>query len=177
MQLVTQIKNVIRDVKDFPREGVLFKDITPIFSDAKLVADIVSHFVEAFRRERVDAVVGIEARGFIFGVLLAQAMNCPFVPVRKAGKLPYKTRRQEYTLEYGTSAVEMHIDAVQRGWRVLIHDDVLATGGTATAAGELVMAAGARLAGFCFILNLRFLDGAKRIKERFEMAPHFLVEY
>lgn len=177
MHFVDQLKSTIRDVKDFPKPGVLFKDITPLFSDAGLMKETVAHFVKKFQGPKVDAVIGIEARGFILGSLLAYVLECPFIPVRKAGKLPYTTVKKEYALEYGTSAIEMHVDAVKAGWRVLIHDDVLATGGTAMAAGELVQSAGGQLAGFCFILNLGFLGGAKKIQEKFGVDPFYIVEY
>lgn len=177
MLFVDQLKSTIRDVKDFPKPGVLFKDITPLFSDITLMKETVAHFAKKFSDQKVDAVIGIEARGFILGSLLAYALECPFVPVRKAGKLPYTTVRKEYALEYGTSTIEMHVDAVKAGWRVLVHDDVLATGGTAVAAGELVQSLGAQLAGFCFILNLGFLGGAEKIQDEFGMDPFYIVEY
>ncbi len=177
MHLVDQLKSRVRDVKDFPKPGILFKDITPVFSDPALMKAIATSFKEKFANERIDAVLGIEARGFILGSLLACQLNRPFIPVRKAGKLPYKTRRQEYALEYGTNAIEMHVDAIQSGWRVLIHDDVLATGGTAGAAGDLVKAAGGELAGFCFIIGLSFLEGSKKLTERFGVDPVSLVLY
>lgn len=177
MLLVDQLKSRIRDVKDFPKPGILFKDITPVFADPALMKDVVSFFRDSFAGKRVDAVVGIEARGFIFGSLLALAMECPFVPVRKSGKLPFKTFRREYSLEYGQSAVEMHVDAIKPGSHVLIHDDVLATGGTAIATGELVRSNGGQLAGFCFLLNLGFLEGARQLVKHFGIAPVSVVDY
>ena len=177
MQLVEKVKNTIRDIKDYPKPGILFKDITPVFADPQLVRDIVRNLADQFRSKNIDAVAAIEARGFIFGSILAHELNCRFIPIRKAGKLPYKTRREEYTLEYGTAAIEMHIDAIQPGWRVLVHDDLLATGGTAAAAAQLIKGLGGELAGFSFIINLSFLPGAQNITTRFGVKPYYIIEY
>jgi adenine phosphoribosyltransferase len=177
MQLKEKIKASIRDIKDYPKPGILFKDITPVLSNPLLVREIVQDTVLFYQFQKIDAIAAIEARGFIFGAILAHQLNCRFIPIRKAGKLPYKTRREQYALEYGTAEIEMHIDAVKPGWNVLIHDDVLATGGTATAAGKLVKSSGAELAGFSFIINLSFLPGANALKQYFGISPHFLIEY
>jgi adenine phosphoribosyltransferase len=177
MSLTEKVKSTIRDVKDFPKPGIIFKDITPVFSDPALVAAILAELVSRFKGEKIDAVAAIEARGFIFGSILAHELNCRFIPIRKAGKLPYKTKRQEYSLEYGTAAIEMHEDAIQPGWRVLIHDDLLATGGTATAAAELVRSMGGILAGFSFIINLSFLPGGQNIIDRFGVKPYYIIQY
>lgn len=177
MLLSEKVKSRIRDVKDFPKPGIVFKDITPVFSDPALVREMIDSIVSAFREKEVDAVAGIEARGFIFGSILAHELNCRFIPIRKAGKLPYKTKSKEYSLEYGSAKIEMHSDAIARGDRILIHDDLLATGGTATAAGELVNEAGGLVVGFSFIINLSFLSGAQNIVDHFGVKPNSIVEY
>ena len=177
MSLADKLKSKIRDVKDFPKPGIIFKDITPVLSEPALVEEIVQAMVQPFRDRKIDAIVAIEARGFIFGSLMAQALRCKFVPVRKAGKLPYKTRRMEYSLEYGTAVVEIHDDALQPGWNVVVHDDLLATGGTASAAASLVKGFGATLSGFSFLINLNFLPGAKNIQTDFGVNPYYIVAY
>ena len=177
MLLVEDIKNAIRDVNNYPKTGVIFKDITPVLSDPHMMRAVVEHIAQPFRDKKIDAVAATEARGFIFGSILAYELGCSFVPVRKAGKLPYKTQRMEYDLEYGSSAIEMHVDAIKPGWRVLIHDDLLATGGTALATAGLVESLQGVLAGFSFVINLSFLPGEEKIKERFKINPHYLVNY
>jgi adenine phosphoribosyltransferase len=177
MLLPEKVKSRVRDVKDFPKPGILFKDITPVFSDPALVNEMVQAIVTRFKDEKIDAVAGIEARGFIFGSILAHELKCRFIPVRKAGKLPYKTKSKEYSLEYGSNKIEMHIDAVAPNDRVLIHDDLLATGGTATAAGELVKEMGGILIGFSFIINLSFLSGADNLQNKFGVKPYNIIEY
>lgn len=177
MLLSDRVKSQIRDVKDFPKPGIVFKDITPVFNDPALVDEMLNALVAAFRDKSIDAVAGIEARGFIFGALLAHGLKCRFIPIRKAGKLPYKTIAQEYALEYGTSKIEMHEDAIKQGERILVHDDLLATGGTATAAGELVKGAGGNLVGFSFIINLSFLPGEENVFKRFGVKPYYIVSY
>jgi adenine phosphoribosyltransferase len=177
MSLISRIKSTIRDVEDFPKPGIIFKDITPLLTSPLLTREITEALAEPFRDRHIDAVAAIEARGFIFGSLLAQELNCSFIPIRKAGKLPYKTRRQRYDLEYGSAEIEVHIDAIRPGTRVLVHDDLLATGGTATAAGELIKSFGATLAGFSFVVNLGFLPGEKMIRDQFGVAPQFLIKY
>ena len=162
MTLEQAIKKEIRDIRDFPKPGIVFKDITPVFYDQKLCNKIVDGFIERLG-EKPDAIVGIESRGFLFGFLVANKLDIPFVLVRKAGKLPYKTRSVEYDLEYGTSKIEMHEDALQEGWNVIIHDDLLATGGTAEAAARLVKKSGAKVAGFNFVIGLDFLNGKNKL--------------
>jgi adenine phosphoribosyltransferase len=164
MNLVEQIRKAIRDVPDFPKPGIMFKDITPVFEDQELCTRIVDAFIEKLTK-KPDAIVGIESRGFLFGILLANKLNVPFVLVRKAGKLPYKTIKHEYILEYGSAAVEMHSDALKKGWNVLIHDDLLATGGTAEAAAHLVKMQGANVEAFSFLVELGFLNGAEKLKK------------
>ena len=162
MNIETAIKQALRDIPDFPKPGILFKDITPVFYDQKLCTRIVDEFIARFDT-KPDAIVGIESRGFLFGFLVANKLYIPFVLVRKAGKLQYKTVSIEYDLEYGTSKIEMHEDALQKGWNVIIHDDLLATGGTADAAANLVKKLGANVLGFNFVIGLDFLNGEKKL--------------
>ena len=177
MSLVDKVKSHIRDVANFPKPGIVFKDITPIFADPQLVQEIVAALVNKLRPIRPDSIAAIEARGFIFGAILAHELKCRFIPIRKSGKLPYKTRQEEYALEYGTAVVEIHEDAISPGDRVLVHDDLLATGGTATAAGRLVREMGGEVVGFSVIINLGFLPGAEKIAKEFGIEPDYLVRY
>lgn len=177
MSLNELIKSTIRDVQDYPKPGIVFKDITPVLRNPELTKRIVDFMAEAYRNRGINAVAAIEARGFIFGGMLAHALGCSFVPVRKLGKLPYSTRRQRYDLEYGSAEIEIHTDAIPQGSRVLIHDDLLATGGTAAAAGRLVQEAGGEIVAFCFLVNLGFLPGADVIMREFSLKPDFLVKY
>lgn len=162
MSVEAKIKAVIRDVPDFPKPGIMFKDITPIFEDQTLCNEIVDGFIQSFSH-KPDAIVGVESRGFLFGMLIANKLGIPFILVRKAGKLPYKTISYEYDLEYGSAKVEMHVDSLQKGWNVMIHDDLLATGGTAEAAAHLVKMQGANVGGFCFVIGLEFLNGKQKL--------------
>ncbi len=177
MQLVDDIKSLIRDVHDFPRPGIVFKDITPLLERPDVVKRVVCALADDYRNIKVNAVAAIEARGFLFGILLAQELNVPFIPTRKEGKLPYKKITQEYTLEYGTASIEMHEDAVIQGWKVVIHDDLLATGGTANAAAKLIQRLGGEVAGFSFVVNLDFLGGNKLIQTQYNCNPHYLIQY
>ena len=177
MTLSDQIKSTIRDVEGYPKPGIVFKDITPVLANPKLMRSIVAFIAERYRGFGIDGVAGIEARGFILGAVLAHELNCSFIPVRKAGKLPHTTRKERYDLEYGSAEIEMHTDAVRPGSRILIHDDLIATGGTATAAGRLVKSFGGEIAGFSFIINLSFLPGEALIKEEFGIAPDYLIKY
>lgn len=162
MNLTHQITSAIRNVPDFPKPGIMFKDITPLFEDQKLCNDVVDAFIAALP-SKPDAVVGIESRGFLFGFLLANRLHVPFILVRKAGKLPYKTISHEYALEYGTAKIEMHTDSIRKGWNVVIHDDLLATGGTAQAAAHLVQQQGATVSAFTFVVELEFLNGKQKL--------------
>lgn len=162
--LEQRLRDAIRDVPDFPRQGILFKDITPILLDHVLCSDTADALADGVRQMKPDVVIGVESRGFFFGLMMAQRLGVPFVPVRKAGKLPYRTVSHEYELEYGIATVEMHVDAVTPGQRVLIHDDLLATGGTAAAAAELVKKQGGTVAGFSFLVALDFLSGEETLK-------------
>jgi len=177
MQLANSIKAIVRDVNDFPKPGIVFKDITPVLAEPVIRKEIIHAIVTNFQSHKLDAVAGIEARGFILGSLIAQELHLPFIPIRKSGKLPYKSLREEYALEYGTASIEMHEDALGPGDRVLIHDDLLATGGTANAAGHLVKKSGAIVAGFSFLINLTFLPGETRLKNNFNIKPFSVVHY
>lgn len=159
------LKLYIRDVADFPKPGILFKDITPLLQDAKAMDRATEELVLLVKGLNIDKVVGMESRGFIFGPLLAHKIGAGFVPVRKPGKLPYHKISETFALEYGTDTLEMHVDAIQKGERVLIHDDVLATGGTASAVAKLVERAGGEIVQFNFLLELAFLNGRNRITE------------
>lgn len=164
MNIEERLRIVIRDVENFPKEGILFKDITPILQDAALCKDITDKIVENLSGMQLDAIAAVEARGFFFGILLAQQLGLPFIPIRKAGKLPYKIVTYQYALEYGLASVEMHEDAVQKGMKVLVHDDLLATGGTAEAAASLIQLQGGEVSGFSFIVELDFLKGRETLK-------------
>ena len=160
-----EIKNKIRDIPDFPKKGILFKDITPLLKDPKILKKTVDIFTNHYKDKGIDVVVAAEARGFIFGASLAINLGAGFVPLRKPGKLPYKTIKQEYDLEYGTDCFEIHEDAIKKGERVLIFDDLLATGGTAQAAGTLIEALGGELIGFAFVIELVDLNGRNKLKD------------
>lgn len=156
------IKNAIRDVPDFPKKGILFRDITTAIKDKDVMKRMIDEIVEAFKDEKIDYVAGIESRGFIFGMPVAYSLGCGFVPIRKPNKLPAETYSVEYQLEYGTDKIEMHKDAIEKGKRVLIIDDLLATGGTAAAACELVKKAGV-LVGLAFVIELTDLKGREKL--------------
>ncbi|TAE15137.1 MAG: adenine phosphoribosyltransferase [Bacteroidetes bacterium] len=154
----------IRDVKDFPKQGIVFKDITTLLKDATALRAAGQQLYEFAKDLKINKVVGIESRGFIYGLALADKLGAGFVPVRKPNKLPAETLREEYTLEYGTDALEIHKDAIQKGDRILIHDDLLATGGTAAAACKLVEALGGEVLQLSFLIELGFLQGRKRLE-------------
>jgi len=158
-------KGLIRDIRDFPQAGVIFKDITPVLADPQAMAEILAAFLEFAQKVRTEAVAGIESRGFVFGSPIAMRLGVPFIPIRKPGKLPYTTFREDYELEYGASALEVHTDAVDPGTRVLVVDDLLATGGTAAAAGRLVQRLGASVAGMAFLIELASFNGRQRLGE------------
>lgn len=165
----------VRDVPDFPKSGVLFKDITPLLADAGTFRDCVDALASPWRTRRVDAVCGIEARGFIFGAALARALEAGFVPLRKPGKLPAATLAADFELEYGQARLEVHADALAPGARVLIVDDVLATGGTLAAARQLITQLGADIAGAAVLIELSFLHGRARWPE--DVPLHALLRY
>lgn len=157
------LNTLMRNVPDFPKPGILFKDITPMLADPKALHIVIDALAEHFVGEKIDAVIGIESRGFIFGAALALRLNAGFVPVRKPGKLPAEVDKVAYTLEYGSNELEMHKDALRPGARVVVVDDLLATGGTAAATAELVGKQGGNVAGFCFVVELTFLEGRKKL--------------
>ncbi len=157
------LRSAIRDVVDFPRPGIVFKDITPILGDAGLFRDAITLLCDTAAGKKIDKVVGIDARGFIFAAAVADRLGAGFVPVRKKGKLPWKTRQVAYALEYGESVVELHEDAVEPGETVLLVDDLLATGGTAGAALQLLDQLGANIAGVAFLIELGFLHGREKL--------------
>jgi adenine phosphoribosyltransferase len=168
------LKKYIRDVADFPKPGIVFKDITPLLGNAEAFSALIDAFAEKYRNAGITRICGIESRGFIIGAALAVRMGVGFVPVRKAGKLPYRAIRRQYSLEYGTDAVEIHEDAVKKGERVLLVDDLIATGGTARAAVELLEEVGAEVVGIAFAIELDFLNG----REKFDPAKIFsLLRY
>lgn len=154
----------VRDIPDFPKPGILFKDITPVVQNYEAMREVIDTMVERCKPLQPDLVLGIEARGFLFGAPIALDLNLGFVPLRKLGKLPGNRITEEYALEYGTNTVEIHTDAVAPGERVLIVDDLLATGGTAAAAARLVERMGGVVAGFCFLAELDFLEGSEALK-------------
>jgi len=160
-----KLDKVIRTIPDFPKDGISFKDITPLLLDSSLTNNIIDEFIGRLEGVDVDAIVGVESRGFLFGFLLANKMKIPFIPIRKVGKLPGETLQYKYDLEYGSAEIEIHTNDVQKGWNILIHDDLLATGGTASAAAELVLQLGCNVSAFTFVVNLDFLNGKKVIEE------------
>ena len=173
-QVIEELQRTIRDVKNFPKPGIVFKDVTPVLLDSALLGEAVRLMAEPYRGARINRVVSIESRGFLFGAPIALELGAGLVPIRKPGKLPAATQRVEYALEYGTDALEMHHDAVQAGDHVLVVDDVLATGGTAHAAAQLVGATGASLVGFSFLIELDFLKGRERLHgKRVEALLHY----
>ena len=161
--VAVDLRDYIRDIPDFPKPGIVFRDLTPLLLDARALRAAVEAVAEPFRGQSIDCVVGIESRGFIVGTPVALALGTGFALIRKQGKLPYETLQARYDLEYGTDQIEMHIDALQPGQRVLVVDDLIATGGTATAAVELARKAGAEIAGCAFLIELEELGGRARL--------------
>jgi adenine phosphoribosyltransferase len=159
----SKVKALIRDVPDFPKPGIIFKDITPVLKDPAALRSVIDEFAKIYGKKDVQAVAGIESRGFILGAPLAYDMKVPFIPIRKEGKLPYKKIKASYSLEYGEATIEMHSDAVERGQRVLIIDDLLATGGTAAASIGLVEQLGGEVVSCGFVIELEFLRGRERL--------------
>ena len=160
-----QLDKAIREVPNFPKDGINFKDITPLLLDADLSLAITDAFIERLAKLQIDAIVGVESRGFLFGFLLANKMGVPFVPIRKVGKLPGETLKYKYDLEYGSAEVEVHKADIKKGWNVLVHDDLLATGGTACAAAALIQQLDAKVAGFAFVVSLDFLNGKEKLTQ------------
>lgn len=162
-EILKFLESNIRTIPNFPKEGIQFKDITPLLANPLAVQHTAQLLVKPYLNQHVDFVIGMESRGFLFGPRLAMDLNAGFIPVRKPNRLPYKTVRSEYELEYGTDIVEMHEDALSAGARVLIHDDLIATGGTAAAAADLVNQLGGKVLGFSFVIELAFLNGVKKL--------------
>lgn len=171
---MTDLRSFIRDVPDFPKPGIIFKDITPLLRSAEAFEQTIDALAQPFRDARVSVVAGIESRGFIFGAAVARALGAGFIPIRKPGKLPWTKRRNEYVLEYGTDALEIHDDAVAVSDRVLIIDDVLATGGTAVAATELIRGFGSSLVGLATVIELTFLAPRPKLGG---LEVHTLIQY
>ena len=168
------IRNLIRDIPDFPKKGIIFKDITPVLSDIKALRMSIEVMTKPFMDQNIDVVVGIESRGFIFGAPIADKLNASFVPVRKPGKLPYKTQTISYQLEYGTDTLEIHEDAIQEGQNILIVDDLLATGGTAEATCNLITKLKGTIKGLTILVELEFLEGRKRLNQ---YNVHSILKY
>src|SRR5258708_7314828 len=162
---LADIQGAIRSLPDFPKAGILFKDITPLLADAALFSASIDLLIGEFKPGMVDAVVGIDARGFIFAAAAAMKLQAGFVPIRKKGKLPFQTHEQDYALEYGTATVAVHVDALKPGSRVLLIDDLLATGGTAAAAAALVQKLGAHILEISFLIELSFLHGRQKLNQ------------
>ncbi|HET9259187.1 MAG TPA: adenine phosphoribosyltransferase [Acidimicrobiia bacterium] len=171
---MTQLEHLIRDIPDFPQEGVVFKDITPVLAHPEAFAELVAAMAEPFADQGITKVAGIEARGFTLATPVAGKLGAGFVPLRKPGKLPYETVKEEYQLEYGTDALEIHVDGVEEGERVLLVDDVIATGGTAAAAIRLLREVGADVVGFSVFIELVFLNGASKLDG---VPIHALLRY
>jgi len=176
MELSNKIHQAIRDVHDFPKEGIVFKDITPIMLDSILSNEIVQALAERYKHANLQGIAGIESRGFLFGFPLAMALGIPFIMIRKQGKLPYEKISHAYELEYGSAVIEMHSDALIPGDRILIHDDLLATGGSAAAAAELIQNCQGVVAGFNFMVELQFLEGREKLKTYSDNISN-LVQY
>jgi adenine phosphoribosyltransferase len=168
------LRAYVRDIPDFPQPGIVFKDLTPLFLDARALARSIELTAEYAAEREVEVVVAAEARGFILGAAVAARVGAGFIPARKPGKLPFETTAAEYSLEYGVDALEVHRDALAGGARVLVHDDLLATGGTAGALCELVRGAGAQIAGCAFLIELAFLNGRERLGD---VDVHALIAY
>lgn len=176
MDLNAAIQETIRTIPNFPKPGIQFKDITPILEDPVLSRAIVTEFVKQYKGVKIDAVAGVESRGFLYGLPLAMELNLPFIIVRKKGKLPAETVSHKYDLEYGSAEIEIHKGAVKKGMNVLVHDDLLATGGTAGAAAELIEKEGGIIAGFSFLIELNELNGREKLA-RFDKPIISLVRY
>ena len=160
------LKKYIRDIPNYPKPGIIFRDITPLLKDSRALSSAIDEITDLFKDKKIDCVVAVEARGFIFGAAVADRLGAGFVPIRKKGKLPWKTTNVEYQLEYGTDIVEIHSDAVEKGTRVLMLDDLLATGGTMAAACDLIENLGGKVAGVAFLIELTQLNGREKLKGR-----------
>ena len=171
---IASLRRAIRDIKDFPKPGIVFKDITPLLADGPLFAATIDLLAERYQGQAIDTVLGIESRGFIIGAALAYRLGAGFSVVRKPGKLPYETRRASYELEYGSDSLEIHIDAISSGARVVIADDLIATGGTAAATAELVGKLGGTVVECAFVIELSFLNGRQKLKP---YGVYSLIQY
>ena len=160
-----KLDKAIREVPNFPKQGINFKDITTLLLNPELSTEIVDAFIERLKGKKIDAIVGVESRGFLFGFLLANKMKIPFVPIRKVGKLPGETLKFKYDLEYGSAEMEVHKSDIKEGWNIVVHDDLLATGGTACAASELIQQLGAKVAAFAFVISLDYLKGNEKLEK------------
>lgn len=176
MDITEKLRAKIRDVENFPKPGITFKDITPVLRDSHLCKEITETLAAQYANENLHAIAGVESRGFLFGMLLACELNIPFVPIRKSGKLPFRTVSHSYDLEYGSASMEIHVDAIEKGWNVLIHDDLLATGGTAAAAAHLVKSLDGNVKGFSFLIDLTFLNG-KELLKNYSSQINSLIDY
>ena len=174
-QTVAQVKEMIRDIPDFPKQGIIFKDITTALKDATTLKKMVDFLCDNFQEQKIDYIIGLESRGFIFGMPVAYKLNAGFIPVRKPNKLPAKTLKESYVLEYGTDTLEIHEDALKKGDRVLIVDDLLATGGTAAAACNLVTKTGAEIVGCAFVIELSDLKGRDKLPKGVNVLS--IIEY
>jgi adenine phosphoribosyltransferase len=174
---LSALQSLIREVNDFPKPGIKFKDVSPLLAHPDIRQFIASETAARIKHLRIDALAAVEARGFLFGISLADYLNVPFIPVRKAGKLPSGIIQETYALEYGTSKLEIQVDAVKPGQHILVYDDLLATGGTLSAAGRLIQRLNGTLAGFCCLIWLSGLDGANKIKHDFGHFPEYLIRY
>jgi adenine phosphoribosyltransferase len=161
--VIERLRTAVRDVPDFPKKGIIFKDITPILKDGRLFRASVDVFLEQCRGKKIDKIVGIDARGFLFGSAVAYELGIGFVPLRKKGRLPYKTESAKYSLEYGEAEMELHIDAITRGEQIVLIDDLLATGGTSASAATLIKKVGGELVEAIFLIELEFLHGRKKL--------------
>jgi adenine phosphoribosyltransferase len=176
MNISERLQGAIRNIPDFPSPGIQFKDISTVFMDADLCRDLVRELASRVTPSKPQAIAGIESRGFLLGTALAMELGIPFIMIRKAGKLPADTYSQDYALEYGQATIEVHCDAIQRGMRICIHDDVLATGGTVQATHKLITAAGGQCVSACFLLELSFLEG-RNLLSNSGLQLHSLARY
>lgn len=176
MSLLERVDKAIRTIPDFPEKGIMFKDITPVLENAVLSTDIVDELMHQWAGVKIDAIAGVESRGFLFGFPLAMKLGVPFILIRKKGKLPAETISYKYNLEYGTEEIEMHVDSIEKGMHVLIHDDLLATGGTAVAAAELIKKSEGLVSGFSFVVELEFLKG-KEVLNKYSEFNKSIINY